>query len=410
MGGGNSKATDEKRTASLVYQTGGAGEEKLDSGKKGSYRRKTFSLSADGEVESANNLTSRNMRSTKTKCDTKYKECWNSEAVPEGDTFITIGEPTSDRCLRVGYATHSQAGTSKGSPKTNQDAFTCLYPLESNGKYLFAGVYDGHGMNGELISNFVAKDLPKMVKKYMDRRERKGWTIEQALQKAHEDTDLNLKFEAQTCNWRLDIAGSTAISILVMDGNMYVCKVGDSRCVIGFKGADDKLDGDQCLEDHSPDNTSEAERIENSGGAVSQFHDRGPKRIWLKGFENVKPGLAVTRSFGDLMAESVGVFAVPEIKCLDLLEDEVEMIAVMSDGVFEHIPNKEVVAYMSSSSEIFSGCKTLVAESARRWEERIGHCDDITIVAMYVKPNVEMTDEEKEVHDAKVSSPPAQLE
>ena len=52
-----------------------------------------------------------------------------------------------------------------------------------------------------------------MVKKYMDRREKKGWTVEQALQKAHEDTDLNLKFEAQTQGWNIQAAGDSGLHI-----------------------------------------------------------------------------------------------------------------------------------------------------------------------------------------------------
>ena len=39
--------------------------------------------------------------------------------------------------------------------------------------------------------------------------------------------------------------------------------------------------------------------------------DVGPKRVWLK-HQDV-PGLAMTRSFGDLVAQKVGVIPVPEV-------------------------------------------------------------------------------------------------
>ena len=401
MGGGTSKnKIDSTRSSSLVYKPNN-GSSATDE-KTASYRRKTFSLAPEEENESSNGLSSRNMRAKHVECGDEFRKCWSTETCPEGDAFVIVGDPSSERCLCVGYGLYSKPGTSKGMPKTNQDSYACVYPFDENSKTFFAGVYDGHGMRGEIISKFVSDDLPKMVKKYMDRREKKGWTVEQALQKAHEDTDLNLKFEAQTQGWNIQAAGTTAVSILITDGKMYVCNVGDSRCVMAFKGTHGKLDADQCVRDHSPDDKEEQKRIEASGGVVSKFHNVGPTRIWLEGFENVKPGLAVTRSFGDLMAESVGVYAVPEIKCIDLIEEEAEMVMVMSDGVFEHVPNKEVVAFLSQSPAVTSGCEVLCNESAKRWEERIGHCDDITIVALHLKPAAKMSDVERSIHESKI--------
>jgi len=47
----------------------------------------------------------------------------------------------------------------------------------------------------------------------------------------------------------------------------------------------------------------------NSSGLPQFF---GPKRVWLKNKQ--APGLAMTRSVGDLVAKTVGVTAEPEIK------------------------------------------------------------------------------------------------
>jgi len=52
------------------------------------------------------------------------------------------------------------------------------------------------------------------------------------------------------------------------------------------------------------------------------------------------PGLAMTRSFGDLVGASVGVSPIPEIKCKWLnnlefrLTDADKIIIIGSDGVF----------------------------------------------------------------------------
>lgn len=48
------------------------------------------------------------------------------------------------------------------------------------------------------------------------------------------------------------------------------------------------------------------------------------------------PGLAMTRSFGDLIAASVGVIARPEIWERELTKDDKFMI-IASDGVWEFL-------------------------------------------------------------------------
>lgn len=55
-------------------------------------------------------------------------------------------------------------------------------------------------------------------------------------------------------------------------------------------------------------------RIKKRGGRIQPFRDEdnefiGPHRVWLKDEEI--PGLAMSRSFGDRVAASVGVIAEP---------------------------------------------------------------------------------------------------
>lgn len=66
--------------------------------------------------------------------------------------------------------------------------------------------------------------------------------------------------------------------------------------------------------DHKPDIKDEHDRIISNNGRVDPFREPtgepiGPARVWLR-TENV-PGLAMSRSIGDLVASSVGVTAEP---------------------------------------------------------------------------------------------------
>jgi serine/threonine protein phosphatase PrpC len=98
--------------------------------------------------------------------------------------------------------------------------------------------------------------------------------------------------------------------------------------------------------DHKPELPDEAERVLKRGGRIDSFRDYynngepiGPLRVWLQ--EEEMPGLAMTRSFGDRVAHSVGVSAEAETFEFTLgLNDKFLVIA--SDGVWEFLSNEDV--------------------------------------------------------------------
>lgn len=68
--------------------------------------------------------------------------------------------------------------------------------------------------------------------------------------------------------------------------------------------------------DHKAEDEREACRIKMNGGRVFPYLDddgeqMGPFRVWIK--ERNVPGLAMTRSFGDYVASTVGVISEPEV-------------------------------------------------------------------------------------------------
>ena len=96
--------------------------------------------------------------------------------------------------------------------------------------------------------------------------------------------------------------------------------------------------------DHKPSDKDEAERIKSKGGRIEAFKDEdnefiGPQRVWIK--EEDIPGLAMSRSFGDQIAASVGVIAEPEIKEYFFNKNDAFFI-LASDGVWEFLDSNEV--------------------------------------------------------------------
>lgn len=72
----------------------------------------------------------------------------------------------------------------------------------------------------------------------------------------------------------------------------------------------------------------------------------GPKRVWLKNKQ--VPGLAMTRSIGDMAATSVGVTASPEITVFPNLTSNDKILVIASDGIWDRMTNQEIMLIISS--------------------------------------------------------------
>ena len=100
---------------------------------------------------------------------------------------------------------------------------------------------------------------------------------------------------------------------------------------------------------------------------VAGFPSYGPKRVWLRSKD--LPGLAMTRSLGDMAATSVGVIAKPEISRYELTERD-KILVVASDGLWDRMSNQEVMRailpfYRTRDAD--NAVANLVRESVDRW-------------------------------------------
>lgn len=87
----------------------------------------------------------------------------------------------------------------------------------------------------------------------------------------------------------------------------------------------------------------ESERIIAHNGRIDAFKDHsgnnvGPFRVWMK-HEDI-PGLAMSRSLGDAVAESLGVISTPDIKFYKRCYERDRALVLCSDGVSEFMENE----------------------------------------------------------------------
>lgn len=121
---------------------------------------------------------------------------------------------------------------------------------------------------------------------------------------------------------------------------MHVSFVGDSRSVVGVTHKTTPVTAMPLTMDHKPDDPDEKKRISRAGGEVRKDPDDVYPRVYQKG--KTYPGLNMSRSIGDIFAQTLGVSAVPVTK-LFTLSDKHEFIIVASDGVWEFLTNIDVV-------------------------------------------------------------------
>lgn len=145
-------------------------------------------------------------------------------------------------------------------------------------------------------------------------------------------------------------------------------------------------------DDHKPDLPKEHERITKKfGGRVLSYVDAegkpvGPARVWLKN-QNI-PGLAMSRSIGDVVAHSVGVEWTPEIKEFDLKKED-KILIVATDGLWEFVTNKQVLDtilpfYKNDKKKPEKAIDKLIQKSTARWMKEEGVVDDTTIILVYL--------------------------
>ena len=282
----------------------------------------------------------------------------------------------------------SQVGYSgPGILKYNQDNFFVYKNLNDENNVLFIGVCDGHGLVGHDVSKYLINNLPKNLNtelkktnKYISHRETLYSTMKKVFVNTNKDLCKNPNIDTQ-------FSGSTCVTIILTKNKIISGNAGDSRAVMGRKinGEWKSID---LSHDQKPNNPGEKERILAHGGRIEAYKDEnggdfGPPRVWLK-YEDV-PGLAMSRSFGDEVAASVGTISEPEIEEFDITNDD-KFIIIASDGIWEFISSQECVNFIKDYYEKkdLKGClKFLLNESSKRWIKEEEVIDDITAVLIF---------------------------
>ncbi len=284
-----------------------------------------------------------------------------------------------------------------GKQKTNQDSFVFKGNINQVKDFNIFGVLDGHGPEGHHVSKFASECITSYLINHPEIKILSD--PEKIYQKLKEnDCDIITKSFVEADNLLKNVkfnaleSGSTCVLVIHIGTHILCANAGDSRAIVVFdEKGDNDLDfyfSEPLSNDFKPEIPEETERIIKSGGVVRQITNEygesiGPYRVWARGGDY--PGLAMSRSIGDLKGKKVGVIPDPGILEYDLSE-KTRYIVVCSDGVWEFLDNITVREigkkyYINNNPSGF--CHDLVNQSLHLWEENDDVVDDITAVVAF---------------------------
>jgi serine/threonine protein phosphatase PrpC/CRP-like cAMP-binding protein len=280
--------------------------------------------------------------------------------------------------------------------KQNQDCYVCTPNfVEGDAKLHFFGVFDGHGTYGDWCSQFareaVASNMLKLLSEKTPVVEAYCKSFIVANEQMHSPKDR--------------LSGTTAITVLFDGTTIHCANIGDSRAIMAHEEGK-RLKAVPLSMDQTPYRRDERDRVRKVGARVlnmdqleglEPIHDNwdlvlgegiddggDPPRIWHR--TQRCPGAAFTRSMGDQVAETLGVFAEPEIVSKELHPDD-KFIVIASDGVWEFLTSQAVVNMVDNYGVVDrqAACRHIVAESYRQWLTNDVRTDDITMILIDLK-------------------------
>ena len=357
----------------------------------------------------------RNLKSTSEKIkngfikkDASYDIC-NKFNIKNSQNKISIPKLIFNKCkekkieeikpnINISIEVNSIPGTHLFRNKLNQDTYL-IYPdiklidnLDKENFIQIFGVFDGHGDDGHIISKEIKEYFLEYFNKLnLEKSENYYKKLSENNYKEIYDTfkEIDKKLHEKYCGENNNIcnnSGSTASLILLFKDKIISVNLGHSKSILIDK--DDKII--QLNRCHIPELDEEKKRIEENGGVVKrqEWSKEGPERIFYKN-DNTKnySGLSVSRSFGDFSSEEIGVITIPEIKEFDVDYNDINIMIIGTNGIWEFLTNekvREIILPYYDENNISGGINKLINVSNKIWSVKNPmYIDDLSAILLF---------------------------
>ena len=274
-----------------------------------------------------------------------------------------------DSCTIPGYSPN-------GIKQKNLDSFFLKKNFLEKEENFLIGICDGHGIYGDLISQYISQNLPSFIKK----------ESKENLVKAFIDINNSL-----INNTKIDcsLSGTTCTSLIISLDKIICSNIGNTRAILA-RYENGYYNAIELNRDHKPTESDEIKRIISQGGIIKQNFDKikkinnGPEKIFLKNSDI--PGLTMSRSFGDNLAHTIGVINIPEVKRYEYTGGE-KFIVIATDSIWQYIDSDECVEiikeFYEKNLDAIGALNSLVTEAIKRWKKEENKIEDITAVVIF---------------------------
>lgn len=376
---------------------------------------KRLSLSKDKESAI---LSISNKGSSKSIFGTKGKNnSLNHKTLSKGKKISSNIQDFNDSKLYpfIGFSLSHNGQDSEMEEKINQDSVLYEDKIKGVNNFSMFGIMDGHGVNGEKVSQYIKKRVSEYFMKIISKKQKYIFGEGKELQKTVFNIKNNISNEIEIYEKLLqrnfyfikeffkkiqkelknqndfycDNSGSTCLLLFKIDMRLIISNIGDSRLILIKENIiGSKIYSEQVTIDHKPNDFKEKQRILKMGGDVHQSINNegsytGPFRIWEKGKDY--PGLAISRSIGDFDSEKAGVISDPDIFIKEI-SFTTKALVLGSDGLFDYMSNDEIANIVMKYYKLKNAeeaCNNLYLEASKRFENNCCARDDISIIVLY---------------------------
>lgn len=269
---------------------------------------------------------------------------------------------------------------------------------ERNTPSKLIGCFDGHARLGEVVSEYVVKELPKLLASKLDKIQPKSRHHPELISQAITETFLEMDKTAPA-----EISGGCTASIILQRGSkLYIANAGDSRSfVVVYRSNKKTAEVIHISREDKPNLPDERERVEKAGGKVF-LPPAGTSRVLYTDPESgLTSGLAMSRSIGDWEVGKLGVIPDPIVQIIDIdevveshsksdndVDDDVCIFAVSAtDGLMDYTTPEGIATvlavsmYEKDGPHLLTAMEQLIYVAAAGWEraKRGTYRDDIAI-------------------------------
>ena len=287
---------------------------------------------------------------------------------------------------------------SYGNRKINQDLYLVQINFINIEGFNLYGVLDGHGENGHKVAIFTRDFIIDKLTSFFNKHKVDSlFEIYPLLKKNNfsiiKDIYQEIDNELLNQNFNSNFSGTTCIIVFQIGDKLICSNVGDSRAILIYTSKIEDIDllSTKIYElsyDQKPEIPKEKKRIYSMGGIVDQMLDNkgkrnGPFRVWDG--NNNYPGLAMSRSIGDLKGKKCGLISEPEIIEYNL-DQRSKYLVICSDGVWEFLNNEDIMKigieyYLKNNIDEY--LDKIIKVSEFWWEKEDTMRDDITAVIVF---------------------------